>query len=241
MGREQDSRTEALLGSEAFRRLQASRVAVFGIGGVGGFAAEALARSGVGALDLIDKDVVAESNINRQIIALHSTIGRPKVEVMRERIAQINPDCRVKSVQMLYLPETAGQFDFSEYDCVIDAVDTVAAKVELVLQARSAGVPILCSMGAGNKLDPTRFAVADISATTVCPLARAVRRELKLRGITEGVTVVFSREPVRKPPAEFAAAEGAGAPASIAFVPSVAGLILAGEAVRMLCGIERDC
>ena len=192
------SRTELLLGQEAVERLAKARVAVFGIGGVGSYAAEALARSGVGSLDLIDSDRVAASNLNRQIIALHSTLGRYKTEVMRERILDINPHACVRIYNCFYLPETAELFDFSVYDYVVDAIDTVTGKIELVMQAREAGTPVISSMGAGNKLDPSAFEVADIYATSVCPLARVMRRELKARGV-KSLKVVYSREKARKP------------------------------------------
>ena len=228
------SRTALLLGEEGVHRLTEARVAVFGIGGVGGYAAEALARSGVGTLDLIDKDTVSLSNINRQIIALHSTVGRYKVDVMKERILDINPMAKVNTRACFFLPETAGQFDFSQYDYVIDAVDTVSAKIQLICQAREAGVPVISSMGAGNKLDPGRFEVADIAQTSVCPLAKVMRRELKKRNIS-GVKVVYSKEEPRKPLSQVRDAEsGKTVPGSLAFVPSAAGLILAGEVVREL-------
>ena len=232
MKKEQYSRIEALLGTEALASLHGKRVAVFGVGGVGGYVVEALARSGVGALDLIDKDDVSVSNLNRQIIALRSTVGRPKVEVMKERIADIDPDCVVRTYQMLYLPETADQFDFTQYDYVVDAIDTVAAKIDLILKAKAAGVPVICSMGTGNKLDPTQLEVADISKTSVCPLAKAVRTQLKKKGVEKGVKVVFSKELPTKPSEEFQNAEGGRTPASVAFVPPVAGLIIAGEVIK---------
>ena len=238
------SRTAMLLGEEGLARLGAARVAVFGVGGVGGHAVEALARSGVGALDLIDNDVVAPSNLNRQIVALHSTIGRYKVDVAAERIHDINPDCRVTAHRLFFTPETAAQFDFAQYDYVVDAIDTVTGIVQLIVSAKAAGTPIICAMGAGNKLDPTRFEVADIHETTVCPLARVVRRECRVRGIT-GVKVVYSREPPLEPDPDLEAeclAESAPqgerrqVPGSTAFVPAVAGLILAGEVVREIVG-----
>ncbi|MBR6501457.1 MAG: tRNA threonylcarbamoyladenosine dehydratase [Firmicutes bacterium] len=232
MKKEQYSRIEALLGTEALEALHGKRVAVFGVGGVGGYVVEALARSGVGALDLIDKDDVSVSNLNRQIIALRSTVGRPKVEVMKERIADIDPDCVVRTYQMLYLPETADQFDFTQYDYVVDAIDTVAAKIDLILKAKAAGVPVICSMGTGNKLDPTQLEVADISKTSVCPLAKAVRTQLKKKGVEKGAKVVFSKELPTKPSEEFQNAEGGRTPASVAFVPPVAGLIIAGEVIK---------
>ncbi len=224
------SRTELLLGQEAVERLAKARVAVFGIGGVGSYAAEALARSGVGSLDLIDSDRVAASNLNRQIIALHSTLGRYKTEVMRERILDINPHACVRIHNCFYLPETAALFDFSVYDYVVDAIDTVTGKIELVMQAREAGTPVISSMGAGNKLDPSAFEVADIYATSVCPLARVMRRELKARGV-KSLKVVYSREKARKP-----RENGERVPGSVAFVPAAAGLVLAGEVVRDLTG-----
>ena len=223
------------------KRFAAARVAVFGIGGVGGFAVEALARSGIGALDLFDDDTVAPSNLNRQLIALHSTLGRKKTEVMRERILDINPEAAVTVHNLFYLPENADSIDLSVYDYIIDAVDTVSAKLELVRRAKRAGVPIVCSMGAGNKLDPTKFEVADISKTSVDPLARVMRRELKKEGI-RNVKVVYSKEEPVMPHTAVrndSAAQRPGSaktnsPGSLAFVPSVAGLILAGEVLRDL-------
>lgn len=219
-------------------KLRSSRIAIFGIGGVGGFVAEALARSGIFHLDLIDSDNVSLTNLNRQIIALHSTVGRPKVDVMRERILDINPEADVRTHQCFFLPETKDQFDFSQYDYVVDAVDTVKAKLELIVRAKENNVPIICSMGAGNKLDPTAFEVADISETSVCPLARVMRQECKKRGL-RGVKVVYSKErPVEiKTQAGDESLEKKGnsiAPGSIAFVPSVAGLIIASEVVKDL-------
>ncbi len=219
-------------------KLRSSRIAIFGIGGVGGFVAEALARSGIFHLDLIDSDSVSLTNLNRQIIALHSTVGRPKVDVMRERILDINPEADVRTYQCFFLPETKDQFDFSQYDYVVDAVDTVKAKLELIVRAKDNNVPIICSMGAGNKLDPTAFEVADISETSVCPLARVMRQECKKRGL-RGVKVVYSKErPVEiKIQAGDESLEKKGnsiAPGSIAFVPSVAGLIIASEVVKDL-------
>lgn len=229
---EQFVRTELLLGPEAMERLKASRVAVFGIGGVGGHAVEALARSGIGALELIDNDKVSVSNLNRQIIALQSTIGRYKTEVMRERILDINPKADVSIRNCFYLPEAVEDFDFSAYDYVVDAIDTVTGKISLVLEAKKAGTPIISSMGAGNKLNPGAFEVADIYETSVCPLARVMRRELKSRGI-ESLKVVYSKEKsgelVRKEER---------VPGSTAFVPAVAGLILAGEVIKDLTGIR---
>lgn len=223
------SRIGMMIGEEGIDKLKAARVAVFGVGGVGGFAVEALARSGVGTLDIIDSDTVAESNLNRQIIALHSTLGRPKVEVMAERIRDISPDITVNAHRCFFLPETADGFDFSQYDYVIDAIDTVTGKIAIIEKAKAAGVPVISAMGAGNKLDPTALRVADISKTSVCPLARVMRYELKKRGI-KGVKVVYSEEQ------PFTASEqtphGKPAPASNAFVPSVMGLIIAGEVIK---------
>lgn len=233
------TRSELLLGAKAMEKLKNSRVAVFGVGGVGGYAVEALARSGVGALDLIDDDKVSLSNINRQIIALHSTLGRYKVDAAAERVRDINPSCLVTVHKTFYSADTAAGFDFSQYDYVIDAIDTVSGKIALVMQAEEAGVPIICSMGAGNKLDPSAFEVADIYSTSVCPLARVMRRELKKRGIKR-LKVVYSREealtPLPSREEEGAAHQKRVTPGSVAFVPSVAGLILAGEAIKDLIG-----
>lgn len=227
------SRTAILLGKENLEKLKHARVAVFGVGGVGGYVVEALARSGVGALDLIDKDIVSESNINRQIIALHSTVGRYKTEVAAERARDINPDICVRVYNTFYLPETAELFDFSQYDYVVDAIDTVSGKLAIVEQAKKANVPVIAAMGAGNKLDPTRFEVTDISKTSVCPLARVMRRELKKRGI-EHLKVVYSKEePMPSPIVD--EESGKSVPGSVAFVPSVVGLILAGEVIKDLC------
>ena len=229
------ARTRLLLGAEALDRLAACRVAVFGVGGVGGYVVEALARSGIGALDLIDNDTVAESNLNRQIIALHSTIGQYKVDVAAARVRDINPDCRVTAHRVFFLPETQAQFDFSAYDYVVDAIDTVKGKLALVEQARSAGVPIICSMGAGNKLDPTAFRVADIYETSVCPLARVMRTECRRRGI-DRLKVVYSTEPPLRPleKADEPGSPRRATPGSVAFVPSAAGLVLASEVIRDL-------
>ncbi len=226
------SRTEMLLGKESVEKLKKARVAVFGIGGVGGYVCEALARSGVGVLELIDKDVVSESNLNRQIIALHSTIGKYKTEVMAERIKDINPNAVVRTRNIFYLPETASEFDFSGYDYVVDAIDTVSGKIELIAQAKAANVPVISSMGAGNKLDPTKFEVSDLSKTSVCPLARVMRRELKKRGI-EHVKVVYSKEEPLKAETQELGAEKLSL-GSVAFVPSVVGLIIAGEVIKDL-------
>lgn len=227
------SRTALLLGDEAIEKLKKARVAVFGVGGVGGYTVEALARSGVGAIDLIDNDRVSLSNINRQIIATHSTIGQLKVEVAKERVLDINPNCEVKTYPVLYMPETADRFDFSQYDYVVDAIDTVTGKIELVMRAQEKGTPIISSMGAGNKLDPTAFEVADIYKTSVCPLAKVMRRELKKRGVKK-LKVVYSKEEAITPVGEIEEdMQGRRSiPGSIAFVPSVAGLIIGGEVVK---------
>lgn len=249
---EQFSRTELLLGEEAMQKLAQSRVAVFGIGGVGGYVVEALARSGIGALDLVDHDKVCLSNLNRQIIATQKTVGRYKTDVMQERILEINPACRVEVYPCFYLPETKDQFSFEDYDYVVDAIDTVTGKIQLVLQAQEAGVPVISSMGAGNKLDPAAFQVADIYETSVCPLARVMRRELKKRNVKH-LKVVYSREEPRKPEraedgmalqeesagAEFQSAKRREAPGSTAFVPPVVGLIIASEVVKDLAGIGK--
>ena len=231
------SREELLIGEEGLNKLRRARVAVFGIGGVGGYVVEALARSGVGALDLFDGDTVALTNINRQIIALENTVGRPKVEVAQERVLLIDPQCRVEARQLFFSPENAGEVDFSCYDYVADAIDTVTSKIELVLRCRQAGVPVISCMGAGNKLDPTAFRVAPIEKTSVCPLARVMRRELKKRGVT-GVKAVYSTEESAVPAAaqegDTKGTAGRPTPGSLAFVPSVAGLILAGEIVKDL-------
>ena len=235
----QFSRTELLLGKEAMNKLENSRVAVFGIGGVGGYVCEALVRSGVGSFDLIDDDKVCLTNLNRQIIATRKTVGQYKTEVMRDRILEINPKADVRIHQCFYLPENASDFDFSEYDYVVDAVDTVTAKIELIMRAKESGTPIISSMGAGNKLNPTLFEVTDIYKTSVCPLARVMRYELKKRGVKR-LKVVYSKEqpltPIRKQTDN--AVEGRSgkpkkqSPGSNAFVPSVAGLIIAGEVIK---------
>ncbi len=235
--KEQFERTGLLLGKEAVEKLQEKRVAIFGVGGVGGFATEALVRSGIGKIDIIDKDVVSETNLNRQLIATMKTIGQPKVLVMKERIQDINPDCKVYAHECFYLPDTANQFAFEKYDYIIDAVDTVTAKLELVMRAKEAGVPIISSMGAGNKLDPTRFEVADISKTSVCPLAKVMRRELRKRGVTH-LKVVYSKEEPLKPKEEISDGSKCVLPGSVAFVPSVAGLIIAGEVIKDLAEIS---
>ena len=241
---DQLQRTRMLLGEEGVGRLLRARVAVFGLGGVGSYVAEALARSGVGTLDLIDDDRIALTNLNRLLYATHDNIGRLKTEVVRDRICAIRPETKVNIYSISYLPETADQFDFSQYDFIADAIDTVAGKIQLCVAASEANVPIICSMGAGNKLDPTAFEVADIAKTSVDPLARVMRRELKKRGI-EHVRVVFSKEPPIVPFAN--ESEDASlsdkhpkrqTPGSCAFVPSVAGLIMAGEIIRTLAGVQ---
>ena len=245
----QFSRTELLFGKEAMERLASARVAVFGIGGVGGYTVEALARSGVGTLDLIDDDKVCLTNLNRQLHATHKTIGQYKVDVAAERIAEINPQAVVNTYKTFFLPETADQFDFSAYDYVVDAIDTVKGKIALVENAQRAGTPIICSMGAGNKMDPTAFEVADIYKTSVCPLAKVMRYELKRRGIRK-LKVVYSKEPPIKPMEDMAnscrthcicppgtarkCTQRRQVPGSNAFVPSVVGLIIAGEVVKDL-------
>ena len=221
-------RTALLLGGEKLEKLAGSRVAVFGVGGVGGYVVEALARGGIGALDLIDNDVICLSNLNRQIIALHSTIGMAKVDAAAQRIADINPECIVRRHKCFYLPQNRAEFDFASYDYVVDAIDTVTAKIDLILAAKEAGVPVISAMGCGNKLDPTRFEVADLSETTMDPLARVMRRELKKRGVLH-VKVVYSKEPAIRP------REEGRTPGSVSFVPSAAGLVIAGEVIRDLC------
>ena len=228
------SRTVALIGEEGFSRLASARVAVFGIGGVGGHLAEALARAGVGHLHLVDKDTVSLSNINRQAVALHSTVGLPKVEVMAARIRDINPACTVETSVCFYLPENAREFDLSDYDFVADCVDTVAAKLELAVRCEEAGTPLIAAMGAGNKLHPESFRISDISKTETDPLARVMRRELKKRGVKR-LLCVWSDEPPA--PARVTGEDGRPAPASIAFTPSAMGLVMAGEMVRRLAGV----
>lgn len=251
----QFSRTELLLGHEGMERLQNARVAVFGIGGVGGYTVEALARSGVGALDLIDDDRVCLTNINRQILATRKTVAQYKVDVAEQRILDINPKAVVRTYKTFYMPDTADQFDFTQYDYVVDAIDTVKGKLELVMQADRAGVPIISCMGAGNKMDPTAFEVADIYETSVCPLARVMRHELKKRGIKK-LKVVYSKEPAMTPIEDMAISCKTNCicppgtvrkctvrrqvPGSNAFVPPVAGLIIAGEVVKDLTGIRGE-
>jgi len=239
------ARTELLLGVEAMRHLAECRVAVFGIGGVGGYTVEALARSGIGALDLIDDDRVSLTNLNRQLYALRSTVGQYKVDAAERRILDINPECRVTTYKTFFLPETQDRFDFTQYDYVVDAIDTMKGKLALVEKADAAGTPIICAMGAGNKLDPTAFRVADIYQTSVCPLARIMRGECRKRGIKR-LKVVYSREIPVRPMGEVPADDRTGSsrrdiPGSTAFVPAAAGLIIAGEVVKDLCAaVRRD-
>lgn len=247
----QFSRTQLLLGQEGMEKLFQARVAVFGIGGVGGYTVEALARSGVGTLDLIDDDKICLTNLNRQIFATRKTVGQYKVDIAQQRILEINPKAVVHTYKTFYAPQTAELFDFTQYDYVVDAIDTVTGKLELVEQAEKAGVPIISSMGAGNKMDPTAFEVADIYETSVCPLARVMRRELKRRGIRK-LKVVYSKEPPMTPIDDMAIScrtncicppgtarkctQRRQVPGSNAFVPSVVGLIIAGEVVKDLTG-----
>ncbi len=234
----QFSRTEILLGDEAMQRLKNARVAVFGIGGVGGYVVEALARSGIGSLDIIDNDTVALSNLNRQIIATHSTLGMYKTDAAKQRIRDINPDCVVTAYNIFFMPETESEFDFSQYDYVVDAIDTVKGKLALVEKAQQAGVPVISSMGAGNKLHPELFELADIYQTSVCPLARVMRAELRKRGIKK-LKVVYSKEPPVRPLKKSGEETvRRDIPGSTAFVPSAAGLIIAGEVIRNIAGIE---
>ena len=249
----QFSRTQLLYGVDAMQKLASSRVAVFGIGGVGGYVVEALARSGVGAMDLIDDDKVCLTNINRQIIATIKTVGKYKVDVAEERIHDINPDCAVMTYRTFFLPETQDQFNFGEYDYVVDAIDTVAGKIAIIEKAKQAGVPVISSMGAGNKIDPSRFEVADIYKTSICPLAKVMRRELRKRGI-DSLKVVYSKEEPRRPLEDMSIScrqhcicppgtarkctERRDIPGSTAFVPSVVGLIIAGEVINDLTGIN---
>ena len=230
---DQFARTQLLLGEEAIRKLNNSRVAVFGIGGVGGYVCEALVRSGVGTFDLIDKDTVSLSNINRQIIATHKTIGKYKTEVMKDRMLDINPDVKVNVHNCFFLPENADTFSFEDYDYVVDAVDTVTAKISLVMECHEKNIPIISSMGAGNKLDASAFRVADIYKTKMCPLAKVMRHELKKRGIDK-LKVVYSEEEPLKPIISMSDESKREIPGSVAFVPSVAGLIIAGEVIKDL-------
>lgn len=236
----QFARTEILFGTEAMARLAQARVAIFGVGGVGGYVAEALVRSGVGSFDLIDNDEVSLTNLNRQIIATHDTIGRPKVEVMRERMLSINPKADIAVHQCFFLPENQDEFDFSRYDYVVDAVDTVAAKIAIVLKAQAAQVPVMSSMGAGNKVNPASFEVADIYQTSVCPLARVMRQAMKKHGVKH-LKVVYSKELPLAPAAssESKGTLGRPVPGSTAFTPSVAGLIIASEVVKDLIDFDK--
>lgn len=232
MSEEIYQRTELILGKDGVQRLKTAKVALFGVGGVGGFAAEALARAGVGEIHLFDRDVVSESNINRQIVALRSTVGRYKTEVMAERIGDINPNIKVVCHNVFYLPENAEEYPLEGYDYVLDAVDTVSAKLEIVVRCKRVGVPVISAMGAGNKADPCAFMVGDIYSTEMCPLARVMRRELKARGV-KSLKVVFSKEKPVSP--KFREGEER-VPASLSFVPSVAGLIMAGEVIKDIAG-----
>ena len=237
--REQFARTQIIYGASSMEKLYAAKVAVFGVGGVGGYVAEALARSGIGHLLLVDNDTVSVTNINRQIIALHSTVGKSKVRVMKERCQDINPNIIIEEKECFFLPENNDSFDFEGYSYIVDAVDTVSAKIELIKKAKEAGVPVISCMGAGNKTDPTKFTVADISKTSVCPLARVMRRELKSRGIKD-VKVVYSTESpvVTEKGTEM---KGGGiAPGSTAFAPSVAGLLIAATVVNDLARLKND-
>ena len=250
----QFSRTELLLGNEGIEKLAKSRVAIFGIGGVGGYVVEALVRSGLGAIDIIDDDKVCITNLNRQLFATRKTVGKPKVDVAKERILDINPDVDVRTYQTFYTPQTENEFDFSQYDYVVDAIDTVVGKLSLIEKAKAAGVPIICAMGAGNKMDPTKFEVADISETSVCPLARVIRTELRKRKIS-GVKVVYSKEiPIKPkedttisckchcvcPPGTVRKCTAKHQiPGSNAFVPPVVGLIIAGEVIKDLTGYNK--
>ncbi len=231
--KEQFSRTAMLIGEESLEKLKNSRVAVFGVGGVGGYVVEALARTGVGNIDLIDNDTVSKSNINRQIIALSSTVGRLKTEVMKERILDINSDCKVNCINKFVLPENVDEFDFSLYDYVIDAIDTVSGKLAIIEKAYGEGIAVISSMGTGNKLDPTKFEIADINKTSVCPLARVMRYELKKRGVKK-LKVLYSKEEPIRPRVEKKNEKGKAVPASISFVPSAAGLIIGAEVIKDL-------
>lgn len=235
--REEELRTAMLIGTGAIEKLHGAHVAVFGVGGVGGYVCEALARAGVGELTLIDNDTVSLSNINRQIIALHSTVGRPKVEVMRERILDINPSCKVTALQAFYLPENADEIPLDGFSYVVDAIDTVSAKIELAVRATAQGIPLICAMGTGNKLSPSGFTVTDLSKTSGCPLARVMRRELRARGITH-LRVVYSEESAHTPPTDAPEVPDSPKrpPASLPFVPGAAGLLIASEVVREICG-----
>lgn len=233
----QFARTRLLLHQTGIDRLQAAHVAVFGVGGVGGYTAEALIRSGVGAIDLFDNDTVAVSNLNRQIIALHSTVGQYKVDVMAARARDINPDVQVQANRMFYMPENADAVDLSVYDYVVDAIDTVTAKLELVRRCDALGVPLISAMGAGNKLDPTKIVVTDIYKTSTCPLAKVMRTECRRRGI-KALKVAYSTEPALTPEPTEEQTSRRATPGSTAFVPSAMGLVIAGEIVRTLCGLQ---
>lgn len=250
----QFSRTQLLLGKDSMENLHDAHIAVFGIGGVGGYVCEALVRSGVRRFDLIDDDKVCLTNLNRQIIATRKTVGKYKAEVMKERILEINPDCEVNVHKCFFLPENADDFDFDNYDYIVDAVDTVTAKIELVMKAKEKNVPIICSMGAGNKLDASMFKVSDIYKTKVCPLAKVMRRELKKRGVRKLKVVYSEEQPIRPiedmsiscrthcicpPGAKHKCTERRDIPGSVAFVPSVVGLIIAGEIVKDICKTEK--
>lgn len=229
--KESMERTAYLIGEEGVALLGSKHVALFGVGGVGGYVAEALGRAGIGAITLVDKDTVSVSNINRQIIATYDTVGKSKTEVMAERLRSIHPEIRIECRECFFLPDTADTFDFSAYDYVVDAVDTVTAKLELVKRAQEAGVPIISCMGTGNKLDPGRFEIADISKTSVCPLAKVMRRELKKRGISRLKVLYSKEEPIKH--------EAGAVPGSISFVPPVAGLMIAGEVIKDLLREEK--
>ena len=232
------ARTRALIGDNAVKKLNSASVAVFGIGGVGSYAAEALVRAGVGKLTFVDGDTVADTNINRQLVADTSTVGMSKAEVMKKRAERINPEVEAEAITAFYSSENAADFELKAYDFILDCIDTVSSKIELICRANAAGVPVISSMGAGNKLDPTRFEVADINKTSVCPLARVMRYELRKRGIKK-LTVVYSREePVRPAPDSETRSSGRPAPASVSFVPSVAGLIMAGEVIKRIAEKE---
>ncbi len=233
------SRTRLLLGEDGVEKLRNSSVAVFGVGGVGGYAAEALARTGVGALMLVDNDVVSLTNINRQLIALDSTVGQKKVEALKSRLLDINPELNIITREEFFLPENSETFDFTGFDYIIDAIDTVSGKIELVMKAKREGTAIICSMGAGNKLDPTAFEVSDIFKTSVCPLARVMRTELRKRGVKK-LKVVYSKEKARKPLESEEESSKRRTPGSLAFVPSVAGLIIASEVVKDIVGYQYE-
>ena len=235
----QFSRIEMIYGEKGMEKLHAAKVAVFGIGGVGGYVVEALARSGIGHLLLVDKDVVSVTNINRQIVALHSTVGKSKVKVMKDRCLDINPNVIVEEKERFFLPENSGSFDFNGYSYIVDAVDTVTAKIEIIKKAKEADIPVISCMGAGNKIDPTKFMVADIEKTTVCPLARVMRRELRARGIKDVKGLFSTEKPVETVTDKGVEKKGMGtAPGSTAFAPSVAGLIIAGTVINDLIGVR---